>query len=121
MIRATLIAAVLCLTACATPKERCLLQAQPDLTEIDALIAETEANLDRGYALEQGPISTVGVAFCTGSTARICIGGQSDIAGRPIAVDPDAEARKLKNLRERRVELQTRAADAMSACSALDS
>ena len=57
MIRATLIAAVLCLTACAAPKERCLLQAQPDLTEIDALIAETEANLDRGYALEQGPIS----------------------------------------------------------------
>ncbi len=120
MTRATLIAAVLCLTACATPHERCLARAQPDLTDIDALIAETDANIRRGYALEQRGISSVGVEFCSGTTARICVGGQSDIPPKPVAIDPAAEARKLENLHARRIDLQAEAAEAMAACNGLD-
>jgi hypothetical protein len=120
MLRITPFAAALVLVACASPQERCLTQAQPDLTQIDAAIIETQANLERGYALKSSGIDSVDLNFCTGSTARICIGSHSDVPGKPVAIDPQAEARKLENLRQRRFDLQAQAASDISVCNAMD-
>jgi hypothetical protein len=42
----------LALAACQTPREACVSEASEELRTVDALIAETRGNLDRGYALE---------------------------------------------------------------------
>ncbi|MGB8815084.1 MAG: hypothetical protein WCC57_18035, partial [Paracoccaceae bacterium] len=43
----------LALTACGTPQEQCINRNTRDIRVIDRLIAETETNLSRGYALEE--------------------------------------------------------------------
>ena len=40
------------LAACGTPQEQCIRYNTRDLRTVDRLIAETEGNLDRGYAIE---------------------------------------------------------------------
>ena len=49
-MRLILIPLVLLLAGCATPKENCIKSANKDLAVVDRLIAETQANLTRGYA-----------------------------------------------------------------------
>ena len=49
----------LILTACGTPQERCITQQTRDLRGVDGLIADTQRNLDRGYAVEDYTVTTV--------------------------------------------------------------
>ena len=44
---------LLALVACATPQQRCITKAAPDLPVLNRLIAETEGNLSRGYAFTE--------------------------------------------------------------------
>ena len=48
---------VLALAACQTPREACLSQASSRLRTVDALIRETQGNLDRGFAIEHAVIT----------------------------------------------------------------
>ena len=50
---ALMILPFLALAACATPREQCIGQATRDLRVLNSLIAETQGNLARGYAIEE--------------------------------------------------------------------
>ncbi len=54
---ATGLALVLALTACGTPQEQCIRANTKELRQVDALIAETRANLSRGYAYDEQTVT----------------------------------------------------------------
>ena len=100
------------LSACADPAARCGGPETRELKTIDRLIAETRANLDRGYTLVREDTgasvnfclgshrSNVGLSFCTDPGTRT----------RPAALDTAAETRKLEALLARRDALTARIA-----------
>lgn len=111
----------LALAACATsPAQRCAPAESRELATIDRLIAETRADIDRGYRMvrvDTNPAvnlclgsrqSHVGVSFCTDP------GSQS----HPEALDTAAATRALDALLARRERLEAQIAAAVAACPA---
>lgn len=113
--------------ACATPQERCISDTTKELRTINSLIAETEGNLSRGYAIERETQVRPRLTFCAGSYRHRRIGAgvsfcsTDDIVQRerPVALDPQAERRKLAQLRERRSALEVQVRRDLAACSAV--
>lgn len=90
---------------------------------MNALIAETEGNLARGYAIEREIESRPRLTFCTGSWrsnfgVNFCTGNQIAYRDRPVAFDPVAERRKLAMLKERQGRLEASARRNLEACRA---
>ncbi len=112
------------LAACATERERCIARASEDLRIVDRLIIETEETIDRGYAIEVDRIRVRRTGFCTerlsnGSLVRLpCTDTDTYTVRRTVAVDLDAERRKLASLREKRPELVQRAELGAAQCAA---
>jgi hypothetical protein len=109
------------LAACATPQQRCEIQATRDLRVMNQLIAESQATLQRGYALREEQRTRVGATICTGSGTdfgyRFCWGNDSYTRLRPVAVNLDDERAKLQTLLQRREELELRARAQIEACA----
>ncbi len=119
------LAALCLLAACATPREACLRAATAELRTLDLLIARTEADLARGYALEREPYNAATLELCVGSGRvrdglglglRYCPEIETRHREVPVAIDPAAQRRKLAQLRVRRAEEAQRAAAAAQAC-----
>ncbi len=111
------------LAACATPAERCRIDATRDLGTVRALIAETRANISRGYTYEREVYSRPRLTFCTGSGRRhvgvsFCSGNVLDERERPVAVNLDEERAKLRSLEAKEQQLQARARQSLMACPA---
>lgn len=116
------------LAACASPQERCINQATKDLRAVDRLIAETEGNLQRGYALEpttvyQNVWVPCGYAYGYGygyghHAGGMCIEEQARITTRPKAIDLAEEKRKLDQLRGKQAELNRAAKASIQQCQA---
>ncbi len=108
------------LTACGTPQEQCIRSATRDLRTVERLIAETEANLARGYAYEMRKIIRHEWTRCDdwvrGTPVRMCFEPVWDTVKRPVAIDPEAEMRKLAALKARRKALAGQAEAAIAAC-----
>ncbi|MEM1066425.1 MAG: hypothetical protein AAF771_00020 [Pseudomonadota bacterium] len=119
-IRSLPLVAVATLVACASPQERCVMNATEDLRVVNALIDETEANIDRGYAIEEELEPRVGLNVCTGrrGSFAFCTGTDFDTRERPVALDLAEEERKLASLIEKRQELEVRARRDIAACEA---
>jgi len=121
-----LLAVPLLLVACASPQQRCLMDATRELRTVDNLIAETEANLARGYAIDRELDQRSRLTFCTGSYGHwgygagmsFCTTDDIVYRDRPVAIDPAAEQRKLSLLRDRRARLAPVAQRAVTACRA---
>jgi hypothetical protein len=114
-----LIAAVLALAACTSPVERCIANATRGLSEIDAQIAEAEANIARGYRLADG-VATVGLDFCSsGDNVKFCVGGTRDLPQRRIPIDVEAEKARLAALLAQRERMAARAELEIAACQEL--
>lgn len=118
---------ILLLAACASPEERCLRAASADLVTLDRLIAETRANLARGYRLRMEPHQIVVIVPCPperGSAGQIVVSGrmcsQTELRMRkvPEPIDPAAEERVLKALSAQRARLAPAVAREMAACRA---
>lgn len=109
---------LLVVAACATPEERCVGQATKDLRIVNALIAETEANLSRGYAIETYDTERFVMRLCSRSdgTSEICWIPQVRSASRPVAIDLGAERAKLGSLIAKRAELEVTARRGIAAC-----
>lgn len=103
--------ALLALSACdQDPVTRCAGPQMRELRNVESLIAESRAALDRGYHIERvdsgarvnfclgGARSNVGLSYCTdpGSTRR------------PVAIDTAAERRKLASFEAQRDVLMAR-------------
>lgn len=122
-MRVPLILCLLALAACASPKERCILDATKDLRTVNALIAESEANLARGYAIDRELERRPRLTFCAGGIRSnvglsFCRGSDIYVRDRPVALDPEAEQRKLALLRERKARLEIATQPAVAACGA---
>ncbi|MFC7705826.1 hypothetical protein ACFQXB_16720 [Plastorhodobacter daqingensis] len=110
--------APLALAACSNPRERCINAATEELRVVNALVAETETNLDRGYTLIREPGVRTGLHFCLSPTNpfTFCSTAQPTVTDRPTAIDIRAEERKLAQLRAKQNELTIRAASSIAAC-----
>lgn len=119
-----ILCAALGLAACESPREACINQGLRELRIIEALIRETEGNLQRGYALEETQQIRVRPDFCPftredGSTGlRHCERTEVLDVERPRAVDLAEEQRKLDSLRQRQAELMAAQAARVQACIA---
>lgn len=107
------------LAAC-TPRQACLSAATRELSRIDALVAESEAALARGYRTERVLRDGIGIGVrgCYGRHAFFCTGTRFDTALERRAIDPEAERRILSNLRARQSVLRRQAATAAATCPA---
>jgi hypothetical protein len=124
-MRLAMLLALCALASCATSREACLRAATAELATLDRLIAETEANLARGYAIAREPYTTTTLEFCVGTGRlggafdvglRYCPDVETRYRDRPVAIDPAAERRKLAQLRARRAAEAERAAARQAAC-----
>ena len=124
--RGLMVSVVALLAACGTPQERCIRNATNELRIIDDLISEVQANLTRGYAYETYEITRTRWEICgyyeyesdgeIRSRPRYCLDDVSDTVRRRVAIDPQAEQRKLEGLQSRRQPLARRTAAAVAAC-----
>lgn len=110
------------LTACGTPQEQCIRNATREIATLDRLIAETETNLARGYAVEEHEVVRREWSRCDdwvpGTPRRMCFEPVWHTVKRPVAIDPAAEERKFGGLTARRKALGVRAEAAIAACRA---
>jgi hypothetical protein len=118
--------ALLILSACATPQQQCVNAATQNLRVIDSLIAETEANIARGYALQDSVTFVPQWQFCgwggMGNAARVstqmCWVDQPVPVNRPVAIDLNEEQKKLNGLKQRRAAQQGGVQAAVAQCQA---
>lgn len=120
--------------ACGTPQERCIARNTEDLRTVEKLIAESEGNLERGYALEWVTVWDTVWDWCYAGPRVYRVDGEKrygrgrrymcdrDIARRvqqPKAIDLKAEAETLDQLRRKRRSLALAAQPAIAQCQAL--
>ncbi|HVG48139.1 MAG TPA: hypothetical protein VM899_08405 [Rubellimicrobium sp.] len=123
-IPALALLAALALAACETPQQSCLSSASRDLRVVESLIRETQANLQRGYAVEQEQVVDVDRSFCRverddGDIDLVpCDRTEVENVSRPVAIDLRAEQAKLDGLLERRATLSADTAARQQACFA---
>lgn len=123
-----LMPALLLLAACATPQERCIQSQTRDLRTVEALIAQTQRNLDRGYGEEEYTITVPVWEPCGVQTVsakgkpqpvQMCLEDRSESRVRPVAIDLVAERAKLESLLAKRDQLQAEAAPRIAQCQSL--
>lgn len=124
MSRFVLLALVPIVAACASPRQSCENAALKDLQTIDALIAETEQNIARGYGIEVETVRSTTFRYCLGKRS----GGRSSVGvifcnepefrtvERPVALDMAEEEAKLRSLRTKRVSTAKEAAQGLAQC-----
>ena len=112
------------LTACGTPQQRCIGAVTRDIRVVDMLIAETEANLARGYAFEdtvefRKEFVDCGVAPSDENPdppVQKCLRDVPYESRQPVAIDLNAEAAKLASLRQKRAAQGASVAPAIAQC-----
>lgn len=123
----------LLLAACGTPQERCIARETRDIRVLDRLIAESEGNLKRGYALEEVvvyrdrwvpcpvrvlPPPAEGQPAPPPPPPQLCLDEVRETETRPKAIDLRAEAQKLASMREKRSDLTRAVQPAIAQCRA---
>lgn len=116
------------LAACGTPQERCIARETRDLRILGRLIAETEADLKRGYALEEVTVWTPRWRACEGQPApapggeptlpQMCLEDEAQTVTRPKAIDLAQTRSMLAEMRQKEAELTRAAGPAIDACKA---
>lgn len=112
------------LAACATPLEKCQRAARDELNTVTLLIAETEQNIARGYAIRREVEEGSNLQFCFGDAIDdhfgivFCNDTDPKVVETPVAIDPTAEKRKLAALKSRQAELLAETEAALARCAA---
>ena len=111
------------LAACGTPQDRCISAVTRDQKVIDGLIAETEGNIARGYAIEETQRTQTTVEICSGFgddpiDAVFCQVSRPTVERKAVAIDTKAERSKLASLRQKRAELTRATPAAIAQCQA---
>jgi glutathionyl-hydroquinone reductase len=107
------------LAACATAQQRCISRSTNDLRTVTSLEATAAANLSRGYGYETrtdirferqrcGKTELGEAIYC-----RVPVEYSRQV---PVAIDLEAEARKLAQLSAKRAALAKAAEPAIRAC-----
>ena len=114
------------LIACGTPQQQCIRTATRDMQVVERLIVEVEGNLARGYAYENVTVYMPEWLDCTprATTAnpnpdpKLCFEDVAQTVRKAVAIDLNAEAAKLKSLRQKRDQQSRASAGAVAACKA---
>lgn len=123
---------VLMLSACATPRERCISDATQNLRVVNGLISQLETDIARGYGTEERQTIVPSWRPChhhrlirdeKGNLIYpgpdMCFGDTVQTETRPVAIDL-AEARKtLAELKKKSSELSRQAGPAVAQCESL--
>lgn len=123
-MRSSLLLLPLLLAACATPREACIGDATRDLRVVNALVAQTRANLQRGYAIEEEQDLRTLYRSCRvdnadGTTGTYACPRTVVVTNEvPVAIDLNAERAKLESLLERRDQLESAVQPAIRQCMA---
>ncbi len=123
-MRAALLIVPLLLTACATPREACLDEVNREVRILDKLIAETQGNLERGFALEERQEVRTRRSTCSGRDSegveiRIrCEKTSTFTRTVPVAIDLNAERAKLTSLEQRQMQNISNAQAGIAQCNA---
>jgi hypothetical protein len=113
------------LAACATPQQQCLNTVTQELRVNTYLIAQTQGNLDRGYAIDREQRVSQGFDMCRertrdgGVTTTLCRTTQVRNVDVPQAINLDVERGTLNQLLARRAVLEKQATAATAQCRAL--
>ncbi len=118
-MRRFIILALLPLAACATPLERCIASATKELRVLSGLISSTQANINRGYAVETENYFVTEEQVCGQVDGKpvYCEVPVAESREVPVAIDLDVEQAKLNSLLTKRAELADRAEAAIESCS----
>jgi hypothetical protein len=127
-MRRLLLPALLLLVACGTPQEQCINRNTRDLRTMQKLVDETQANLTRGYAIEEYTVWVPVWQICEvqpvtdpalpAPPPRYCFEDEPQTRTRPKAIDLNAERAKLESLLQRRDELARAAEPVIAQCRA---
>lgn len=127
-MRRLLFAPLLILTACGTPQEQCINRNTRDLRVIQGLVDETQANITRGYAIEEYTVYVPVWQVCEvpvqtdpakpAPPPRYCFEDEPQTRTRPKAIDLRAEGAKLDSLLERRDQLARASEPVIAQCKA---
>jgi hypothetical protein len=114
------------LIACASPVEQCKRKATQDLSIVRALIADTQATLERGYAIETETRTVLYTDFCLGHGRQqggfhFCTRAQPVQSRKPVAVDLNVERAKLRTLQRKEKQLARDAQIVVERCDAIAS
>ena len=125
MIRTVMgVTALATLAACATPQQSCIASVTRDARVLDSLIAETQANLARGFAVEEVEELRTRNRTCVGrnedGTEFRFRCPQTDTVTRqvPVAIDLQDERRKLETLLQRQEQNRVNVEAGISQCLA---
>lgn len=116
----------LILAACGTPQQQCIAAATRNLSTVDGLIRESEANLARGYGYQDVLRTIPKYVDCTPNPTednpepkpQMCWVDSVQTFQQPVAIDLAAEQTKLTQLRAKRAELAAEAEAAVTQCQA---
>ena len=127
-MRRILLPALLILVACGTPQEQCINRNTRDLRTMQKLVDETQANLARGYAIEEYTVYVPVWQICEVQPStdpaqpapppRYCFDDEPQTRTRPKAIDLNAERAKLESILQRRDELARAAQPVIAQCKA---
>lgn len=112
--------ALLALTACATPQQRCISDAAQTLRKAERKANRIEANIDRGYAIHRQTILVPVAETCEDAKGNsyACVDHDHRTIETPVAIDIAEERRKLAELRKIIQREQPKVARATKSCVA---
>jgi len=116
--------ALLALAACATPREACIASASREGRVVNALVAQTQANLNRGFAISERQELRVRRAKCEGESEDgvafevACEKTETVTVRDAVAIDLKEEREKLESLLERQRQNRINAQAAVQQCIA---
>ncbi|WP_386683581.1 hypothetical protein [Loktanella sp. R86503] len=113
------------LAACATPQQQCLNTVSEPLRVNAFLIAQTQANLDRGFALDEQQRVSRGFDMCRqrdrdgNVSTHLCPTTKVRTVNVPQAINMDVERDTLDQLLARQAILEKQASAKANQCRAL--
>ncbi len=119
------LAPVALLVACASPQQQCLTNVTQELRVNAYLIAQTQANLDRGYAIDREQRVSRGFDMCRSRdedghiSTTMCRSTKVRNVDVPQAINLDVERGTLDQLLAKRAILERQATAATAQCRAL--
>ncbi|WP_106745026.1 hypothetical protein [Yoonia maritima] len=122
---ALIILPLLALTACATPREQCISDANRDVYVLRNLISEARGNLARGYALAESTDVRTLTKTCRGRNkddetfTYPCNETETFTTTRPVSIDLNAEQTKLNQLERRLTQAETNSDRMVAQCIAI--
>ncbi len=125
MRRAFIILPLIAVTACATPREQCINDANRQTRVLSQLVNEARGNLARGYAIAESTDVRTLTRTCRGRDANDeiftypCNETETFTTTRPVSIDLDAEQVKLAQLEQRLAQAQANANTSVAQCIAI--